>query len=80
MRAIDTFESLIQKVHEMSANYYDETIEVHQLRDFWQTNSESPIPISADVQASFKRKTSIIGFAEKQRKEIHSFVVLMEPN
>ena len=31
MRAIDTFESLIQKVHEMSANYYDETIEVKDI-------------------------------------------------
>jgi len=31
MRAIDTFERLIHKVHEMSANHYDETIEVKDM-------------------------------------------------
>jgi len=52
MRAINTFENVISKVHQMSANYYDETIPVmdmlfHNLDRIWIAGKEVEVLPSA---------------------------------
>ena len=52
MRAINTFENVISKVHQMSANYYDETIPVmemlfHKLDRMWIAGKQIEVLPSA---------------------------------
>jgi hypothetical protein len=52
MRKIDTFESVITKIHEMSANYFDETISVtdmlfHSIERMWISGKEVEVLPSA---------------------------------
>ena len=62
MRAINTFENVIQKVHGMSANYYDETIplvdmEFNGLQNMWIAGKE--IEVMPSAQSLFANRLRV---------------------
>ena len=64
MRNIDRFESIIGKIHEMSANYFDETIPVtdmmfHSIDRMWISGKEvenATLPVSHSICCKCKEK------------------------